>query len=79
MNPSDERIRLEIAFTGGHVVGLMTSPRSAEALDQGLAAAAAAGGIVAVESDEGVHTVVLQHVVYVKRFARESRVGFGSG
>ncbi len=79
MSTAEDRVRLEIAFASGNVVGLMTSVRSADALDQALAMAAAAGGTVALESDEGVYTVVLQQVVYVKRFARESRVGFGSG
>ena len=30
------------------------------------------------EADDGRYTFVLKRVVYVKRFARESRVGFGA-
>ena len=30
------------------------------------------------EADDGRYTLSLQRVVFVKRFARESRVGFGA-
>ena len=30
------------------------------------------------EADDGRYTISLQRVVFVKRWARESRVGFGS-
>ena len=30
------------------------------------------------EADDGRYTILLRRVVYVKRFARESRVGFGA-
>ena len=36
-------------------------------------------GTVSFEAEDGRYTVVLKRVVYVKRFGRESRVGFGSG
>jgi hypothetical protein len=31
-----------------------------------------------LEADDGRYTVALKRVVWVKRFARESRVGFGA-
>ena len=30
------------------------------------------------DADDGRYTIALRRVVYVKRFARESRVGFGA-
>ena len=36
------------------------------------------GGILAIEADDGRYAVVLRNVAYVKRFLRESRVGFGT-
>ena len=35
-------------------------------------------GTVVFDAEDGRYTVVLARVVYVKRFARESRVGFGA-
>ena len=32
----------------------------------------------ALDAEDGRYTIALQRVVYVKRFARESRVGFGA-
>ena len=50
---------------------------SADALERALAS----GGEQALTLDAAVgrYTVAVEKVVYVKRFARESRVGFGSG
>ena len=31
-----------------------------------------------LEADDGRYTVALRRVLYVKRFAREARVGFGA-
>ena len=36
-------------------------------------------GLGALDASDGKYLVPLRRVVYVKRFARESRVGFGSG
>ena len=40
--------------------------------------AAGGDGTVVLDAEDGRYTVVLRRVVYVKRFARESRVGFGA-
>lgn len=43
--------------------------------------AVAAGGpsqSLAIDADDGRYTLRLDRVVYLKRFARESRVGFGA-
>ncbi len=50
--------------------------QTADDLDRGLAGDRDSS--FTFESDAGRYTIVLKRVVYVKRLARESRVGFGS-
>ena len=73
---TSERVRIEVAFDGGQIMGALVTSESAEALEQALGAADAAA--LSLEAEDGRYTIALQRVVYVKRFARESRVGFGS-
>src|ERR687896_147613 len=79
---SAERVRIEVAFDGGQIMGALVSPDSADALEQALGSADVRAGAgdaaLALEADDGRYTIALQRVVYVKRFARESRVGFGA-
>jgi hypothetical protein len=72
-----EHVRIEVAFDGGQIMGALVTPPSAEALERSLAAGGEGG--LALEAVDGVYTVAVHKVVYMKRFARESRVGFGSG
>ena len=74
---ADERIRIEIAFDGGQALGILTDPAAADEIEQALAAGEEAARTI--EADDGRYTIALRRVVYVKRFARESRVGFGAG
>ena len=41
------------------------------------ALATQAGGTVMLDASDGRYTVALSRLVYMKRYARESRVGFG--
>lgn len=79
---SAERVRIEIAFDGGQIIGALVAPASADALEQALASAEARAGAgdaaLSLEAEDGHYTIAIQRVVYVKRFARDSRVGFGS-
>ena len=55
---------------------MLVPQQTAEDLDRALA-----GGqdsTYSFEADDGRYTILLRRVVYVKRFARESRVGFGA-
>ena len=70
----NENVRLEIAFDGGQITGALVTGASAEALERALADGAE--GTVALEASDGKYLVPLRRVVYVKRFARESHVGF---
>ena len=71
-----DQVRIEIAFEGGQIVSALVAPASVDALEHALVA----GGQPALSLDtaDGRYVVAVHKVVYVKRFARESRVGFGS-
>jgi hypothetical protein len=77
-----ERVRVEIAFDGGQIMGALVTPASADALEQALGSADLRAGsgdaALSLDAEDGRYTIALQRVVYVKRFARESRVGFGA-
>ena len=72
-----DRIRLEIAFEGGQVADRHRRPRSADELDRALA-----DGRDGRRSRSRPRTAAtrsaVRKIVFVKRFARESRVGFGA-
>jgi hypothetical protein len=71
----NDRIRIEIAFDQ-QVLSVLVPQQAADELDQALA-----GGqdsTFSFDADDGRYTIQLRRVVYVKRFARESRVGFGA-
>jgi hypothetical protein len=71
-----ERIRIEIAFDGQQVLSALVPTQTADDLDRALAGDRDSS--FSFETDDGRYSIVLKRVVYVKRFARESRVGFGA-
>ena len=73
----NEHIRIEVAYEGGQIMGALVSVASADALERALAGGGQAA--LTLDATDGRYIVAVQKVVYVKRFARESRVGFGSG
>jgi len=75
MTPT-ERIRIEIALDGQQVLSVLVPAETADELDTALAGKR--DSTYSFEAEDGRYTVLLQRVVYVKRFARESRVGFGA-
>jgi hypothetical protein len=70
-----DRIRIEIAFEGTQVLNVYVPAGTADELDRALADGAES---LAFEAEDGRYTIAVGKVVYVKRFARESRVGFGA-
>ena len=76
MTDNNERIRIEIAFDGQQVLSVLVPLSTAEDLDRALAGDH--DSAYSFEADDGRYTISLQRVVFVKRWARESRVGFGS-
>ena len=72
----NDRIRIEIAFDGQQVLSVLVPQLTAEDLDRALAGDHDTA--YSFEAEDGRYTISLRRVVYVKRFARESRVGFGA-
>ena len=73
--PSEERIRIELAFDGGQIIGALVEPASADALEQALDSGS--DDAVRVEAQDGTFRVVPRRVVYYKRYRPGGRVGFG--
>ena len=71
----DERVRVEIGFEGGQVVGGFFDPASADQLEKALQEDGPR--VVVLDSEDGPYHVVVARVAYFKRFSRASRVGFG--
>ena len=70
-----ERIRVELAFEGGQTLGAVVEAATADALERALGAGEQS---IVLDAEDGRYTVRLDKVVYLKRFARGSRVGFGA-
>jgi len=75
LSSENDVVRIEIGLDGGQILSTLVTPKSADALEQSLNAGAA--GALTLEAQEGTIILVLPRVLYAKRFARESRVGFG--
>ena len=73
---ADERVRIEVGFDGGQIMGAVVLADGADALERALSGGGETS--VAVDAEDGRYTVRIDRVVYLKRFARESRVGFGA-
>jgi hypothetical protein len=72
-----DRVRLEIAFEGGQTLSVLVPSNTADDLDRALANDEATS--ISFEAEDGFYTVAVRKVVFAKRYARESRVGFGAG
>jgi hypothetical protein len=73
---ADERVRVEIGFDGGQVVGAFVDAAAAEQLERALHEDGPR--VVVLASDDGPYHVIVPRVAYFKRFSRASRVGFGA-
>ena len=73
---ADERVRIEVGFDGGQVLSILVSADAIDGLEQALGSTD--DHAFSLDADDGRYTLALRRVVYVKRFARESRVGFGT-
>ncbi len=70
-----DRVRLELAFEGGQIVSALVATAAADELAQALGADTA--GTFELETEDGSYVLPLARIVYVKRFARETSIGFG--
>lgn len=71
---ADDLVRIEVGLDGGQILGALVSAASADSLDAALRAGAVA--TVELQAEDGVLLLVLPRVLYAKRYARETRVGF---
>mgnify|MGYP003405807844 CR=1 FL=1 len=67
-------VRIEIGLDGGQILSILVTPASADALESSVAGGAL--GALSLEAQDGNILLVLSRVLYAKRFARETRVGF---
>ena len=78
----ENRVRIEVGFDGGQVMSALVENTIAESFERALSAAdvrADAGDAAfSLDAEDGRYTIALRRVVYVKRFARDTRVGFGA-
>ena len=68
-----EHVKIEIGFDGGQSLSMLVSPESASELERGIGGE----GSVTLDAEEAQYVVNLRRVVYLRRFRREARVGFG--
>jgi hypothetical protein len=71
-----ERVRIEVAFDGGQIMGALVAIEAADALEQAIASGSDSS--LALAAHDGTYHVVVPRIVYVKRFAATGRVGFGA-
>jgi hypothetical protein len=71
----DDRVRVQIAFEGGQIVAALVAPSAADGLQAALDKEEA---VFDLETEDGAYLLALGKVVYVKRFARETHIGFGA-
>ena len=74
--PSSDRVRIEIAFDGGQIIGALVEPPSADALEQALAQRS--DDPVTLEAQDGTFRVAPRRIVYYKRYRPGGTVGFGA-
>ena len=70
-----DSVRIEVGFDGGQIMSALVTAAGADALERALRDEGPP--LIALDADDGRYTIVLRRVVYLKRFARESKVGFG--
>jgi len=71
---SHDRVRVEVGFQGGQVIGTFVTQDSADQLERALHEDGPR--VVVLDTEEGPYHVVVPEVAYLRRFNRASRVGF---
>jgi hypothetical protein len=71
---ASERVRIEVGFQGGQVIGGFVTSESADQLERALHEDGPR--VILLDTDEGPYHVVVPEVAYLRRFSRASRVGF---
>ncbi len=71
------RVRIEIGFEGGQVIGGFVDASHADQLERALHEDGPR--VVVLETEDGPYHVVVPHVSYFRRHSRAGRVGFAAG
>jgi hypothetical protein len=74
MSTNEHDTRIEIGFEGSQIMSALVTTQAADQLESALDAGQ--GGTLMLDAEDGRYTVALGRVVYLKRFAREGRIGF---
>ena len=75
MSTNEHDTRIEVGFEGSQIMSALVTSQAADELETALSNGT--GGTLALDAEDGRYTVALNRVVYLKRFAREGRLGFG--
>lgn len=75
MSKSTERVRIEVGFDGGQTLVALVDEASADKLEKALSDGI--DGALALDTEDGRTIVHTRRIVFLKRFARDVRVGFG--
>jgi hypothetical protein len=67
-------IRIELAFEGGQIIAANVTAETADTLERAIAATSQS--TIQLDTDDGRLSVAVPRLVYVKRYARDSKVGF---
>jgi hypothetical protein len=73
---AEEQTRIEIAFHGGQTIGAIVSSAAVDGLRAALDESGG-DGAYELQAEDGTYIIPLRGVVYVKRFSRETHIGFG--
>jgi hypothetical protein len=68
-----DQVRVEIGFDGGQSLSMLVSSESADELERGIGS----DGSVSLDAEDARYIVAVQRIVYLRRFRRDARVGFG--
>jgi len=71
-----DRVRVEIGFEGGQVIGGFVAAANADELERALHEDGPR--VIVLETEDGPYHILVPKVSYFRRFARASRVGFAS-
>ncbi len=69
-------VRIALGFDGGKILSAVVAAHAAEELERALDAGN--DGAYGIDGEGVRYTILLRRVDYMKRFAREVRVGFGA-
>jgi hypothetical protein len=74
MASNEHDTRIEIGFEGSQIMSALVTAPAADELENALENGKE--GTLVLDAEDGRYTVALGRVVYLKRFAREGRLGF---